>query len=69
MENRIKLLRKQRGLTQKQLAAVVLRDPRTVSKWERSEMYPNISDLFKLADFFEVSVEYLYCHDGGTNDD
>lgn len=62
MENRIKALRKQRGLTLVQLGEQISWDPTAVSKWELGKRQPNIQALFQLADYFGVTVEYLYCH-------
>lgn len=63
MENRIKTLRKQRGLTLVQLGKQINWDPTAVSKWELGKRQPNMQALFQLADYFGVTVEYLYYHD------
>ncbi|GAX04577.1 transcriptional regulator [Secundilactobacillus pentosiphilus] len=63
MENRIKTLRKQKGLTQSQLSERIGFDSSVAGKWELGKTEPNLQTLFQLADFFGVTVEYLYCHD------
>lgn len=63
MNNRIKTLRKQKGLTQAQLAEQLGFNRTEAGKWELGIYEPNLQTLFKLADLFEVTVEYLYCHD------
>lgn len=49
-------LRKERGLTQKQLADQLHISDRTVSKWERSAGFPDVSLLEPLADALGCSV-------------
>ena len=51
-------LRKERGVTQEQLASVLGVSPQAVSKWENGS-YPEGDLLPKLADYFDVSVDYL----------
>jgi transcriptional regulator with XRE-family HTH domain len=60
--NRIKELRKERGLTQAGLAAVFKVSPRTIGFYETSQRNPDTETLKKLADFFEVSIDYLLGH-------
>lgn len=69
MENRIRLLRKQYELTQKELGNVMGFDARSVSRWERGEHLPDIPTMFKLAHYFNVSAEFLYCDDWGDFND
>lgn len=52
-------LRKERQLTQKQVAAALNISDKTVSKWECGLGCPDISVLPELADFFHVSIDYL----------
>ena len=52
-------LRKEKGLTQKQLAEQFGVSDRSVSKWERGETMPDVSLLPDIADFFGVSVDDL----------
>lgn len=57
--NRLKELRKQKGLTLVELGKEVNLANNTLSQYERSVREPNISMLIKLADYFNVSVDYL----------
>lgn len=57
-------LRKQRGVTQEQLATHLGVSPQAVSKWENGS-YPDGDLLPRLADYFEVSIDYLYGRDKG----
>lgn len=52
-------LRKKRGVTQEQLATHLGVSPQAVSKWENGS-YPDGDLLPRLADYFEVSIDYLY---------
>ena len=56
-------LRKQRNLTQEQIAEMLGVSCQAVSKWETSSSYPDISLLPIIADYFGVSVDYLIGHD------
>lgn len=49
---RIKTLRKNKGLTQLQLAEKMFVSDKAVSKWETGEGNPELSILIKLAEFF-----------------
>ena len=52
-------LRKEKAVTQEQLAAHLGVSPQAVSKWENGS-YPDGDLLPKIADFFAVSIDYLY---------
>jgi len=55
-------LRKERRLTQEQLAAAVGVSIAAVSKWECESSYPDITILPAIASFFDVSVDTLLGH-------
>ena len=52
-------LRKQRGLTQEELAASLYVSRTAISKWESGRGYPNIESLKAIAKFFSVTVDEL----------
>lgn len=56
---RIKDLMKNEKLTQMQLATVLGIGQSSVSDWINAKSEPSIENLWKLADFFDVSVDYL----------
>jgi transcriptional regulator with XRE-family HTH domain len=56
---RIKELRKQRGLTMRELGKSIGVAESTVSLYENGKREPDHLTLIKLADFFGVSVDYL----------
>lgn len=59
MGNRIKELRKEKKITQAQLSAYLNIDQTTVSKWELEKAFPDSKVLSVLADYFDVSIDYL----------
>lgn len=56
---RLKELREINGLSQKQLAEKVGYKSNTICRWERGERDPSSRNLIKLADLFNVSIDYL----------
>ena len=55
----ISTLRKEKGMTQLELAEKMGVTDKAVSKWERDLSFPDISSIPKLAEIFEVSVDEL----------
>ncbi len=53
-------LRKSRSITQEQLADALGISSQSVSKWETGATLPDISLLPALADYFDVSIDYLF---------
>ena len=56
---RLKELRKQRNLTQKDLAKILGVYPQSVGYYENNINKPDPDMLIKIADYFQVSVDYL----------
>ena len=56
---RLKELRKEKGLTQKQLAALMNKSETGLASWEQGLSEPNVNDLRLLCKIFEVSADYL----------
>ena len=52
----LKTLRKEKGLTQEQLAEQLYISGRTVSRWETGSNMPDIGMLVELAEFYDVSI-------------
>ncbi len=59
MELRIRDLREDAGLTQKQIAEILFCDQSLYSKYERGERELPLKLAVKLADFYQVSLDYL----------
>ena len=56
---RIRELRKERNMSQKQLRDALGVDFRTVSFWETERYEPNITQIIRLCKLFQVESDYL----------
>ena len=63
-KTRLKQLRNERGISQRQLAEFLKVAPSTISMYENGQREPNFEVLESLADFFNVDLNYLL---GKTN--
>lgn len=52
-------LRKEKNISQEEFANILNTSRQAVSKWERGEAYPDIDKLKDIANFFNVSIDYL----------
>ena len=62
MENfcdRIKFLRQEKGLKQKEMADIFGLALRSYQCYEYGERFPEFQGLIAIADFFDVSLDYL----------
>lgn len=57
--NMVAALRKEKGMTQVELAEKMGVTDKAVSKWERDISFPDVSSIPKLAEILEVSVDEL----------
>lgn len=55
----ISQLRRDKGITQLELAERLNYSDKAVSKWERGESYPDVATLKEIAELFGVTVDYL----------
>lgn len=55
----LKCLRKEKGITQEQLAEHFYISSRTVSRWETGRNVPDIDMLVELADYYSVDIREL----------
>lgn len=60
MGAKIAYLRKQKGVTQGQMAFDVGVSAQAISKWEREKNYPDIMLLPIIARYFGVTIDYLF---------
>ena len=60
-ENRLRDLREDRDMKQKEVAAFLMCDQSLYSKYEREARPLPLDMACKLADFYNVSVDYLVC--------
>ena len=66
LNDRIKELRQAKRLTQVELANELGLTKQCVSNWENDNVQPSIDMLVKLADYFNVSTDYLLCREDST---
>lgn len=60
---KIKELRKRDDVTQEKLAEVLGVTGQAISKWESESGYPDIEYITPIANFFNVTIDYLFNHD------
>ncbi len=56
---RLKELREEKGLTQKEVADAVGGTQSNLAKWEKEKIQPAADMIIKLADFFGVTTDYF----------
>lgn len=66
--NLLKALRKEKVMTQKQVAERMHLSDKTISKWERGLGCPDVSLLGELSQLFEVNIEKILLGDLELND-
>lgn len=66
-QEKLQLLRKQKGLTQEEVAAQLYVSRAAVSKWESGRGYPNIDSLKAIAAFYGVTIDALLSGEEALN--
>ena len=56
---KLKELRLEKGLSQRKLGEILGVCNQTVSFWETGSREPDLDSIVNIADFFEVSIDYL----------
>ena len=56
---RLKEIRRNKGISQLKLAMDLNTSQNTISRYETGEREPGINELIKIADYFNVSIDYL----------
>lgn len=59
MGNKIAELRKGHGLSQRQLAKEIGTSQANLSRWEQGLNEPSIMECWKIADYFDVSIDVV----------
>ena len=59
MENRLEDLRTNRDLTKKEIAEIVGVTPSIYCEWETDRLAIPTKRLYKLAEFFEINIDYM----------
>ena len=57
--HQLKELRKKKGISQENLANVLGVSRQAVYKWENNKGYPDIENLIRLSDYFEVTIDEI----------
>ena len=63
MKNRLEEIRKAKGITQEELANALEVSRQTVGSLENGRYNPTIILAFKIARFFEVSIEEVFIYE------
>ncbi|QQY79643.1 putative transcriptional regulator [Keratinibaculum paraultunense] len=63
MKNRLEEIRKQRGITQEDLARTLEVSRQTVSSLENGRYNPSIILAFKIARYFNMSIEDIFIYE------
>lgn len=57
--NKIAEFRKEKGLSQRQLAKELGTSQANLSRWEQGLIEPSIVECWKIADYFDVSIDII----------
>ena len=63
MNNRLEELRKERGITQEELAALLGVSRQTISSLEKGRYNPSIQLAFKIARYFGLRIEDIFIYE------
>ncbi|MDR2166578.1 MAG: helix-turn-helix domain-containing protein [Clostridiales bacterium] len=59
LKEKISILRKQKGLSQEQLAEHIGAPHQNILKWESGEASPDLTNIVRLSELFGVTTDYL----------
>ena len=65
MKNRLEEIRKERGIKQEELAAALEVSRQTIGSMENGRYNPSIILAFKLARYFNMSIEDIFIYEEG----
>lgn len=63
MKNRLEEIRKERGITQEELAKILEVSRQTVGSLENGRYNPSIILAFKIARYFEMAIEEIFIYE------
>ena len=69
MKNRVEQLRKERGLNQDDFAKLLRVSRQTISSIETGKYNPSLELAFTIADFFDTSIEKIFIHERGRQNE
>ena len=61
MKNRIEAIRKERGIRQEEFAKAMGVSRQTISSLENGRYNPSILLAYKIARYFEMTIEQVFC--------
>ena len=64
IRNNLIQCRKEKGLSQLELAKIIESKPTTVASWEQGLSLPSIQMLYRLAKYYDKTLDYMYEKDG-----
>ncbi len=67
MKNNLEGIRKERGITQEELADALEVSRQTISSLENGRYNPSIILAFKIARFFKLSIEEIFIYEEDSN--
>lgn len=67
MNNRLGEIRKERGIKQDELAEILEVSRQTISSLENGKYNPSILLAFKIARYFNMSIEEIFLYEGEEN--
>lgn len=67
MNNRLGEIRKERGIKQDELAEILEVSRQTISSLENGKYNPSILLAFKIAGYFNMSIEEIFLYEGEKN--
>ena len=65
VKNRLEEIRKERGIKQEELAAALEVSRQTIGSLENGRYNPSITLAFKLARYFDMSIEDIFIYEEG----
>ena len=69
MKNRLEEIRKAKGITQEELANALEVSRQTVGSLENGRYNPSIILAFKIAHFFDISIEEVFIYEENQHED
>lgn len=68
MKNRLEEIRKENGITQEDLARAVEVSRQTIGSLENGRYNPSITLAFKIARFFNLTIEEIFIYEEDKNE-
>ena len=68
MRNHLERLRKERGIKQEELAEVLEVSRQTISSLEKGRYNPSIQLAFKIARYFDLTIEEIFIYEEESNE-